>query len=121
MGNQSQTIVVRGLATGRIDENHVAPVVLKQLFVGVFMALIAGIILSLGTMVFARNLSFAFVVGISFCLSIVISCLMGTISPIILKKLRMDPALAAGPFITNFNDVVAILIYLGSATFLLVR
>ena len=55
------------------------------------------------------------VVSISLLLSMLISGLIGTIIPIILQKLKIDPAVASGPFITSINDVTAIVIYYGIA------
>ena len=57
--------------------------------------------------------------GLSLFLSITISGTIGAFTPFLLKQFNIDPAIAAGPFITNFNDVVSIFIYLGLATIMM--
>ena len=55
------------------------------------------------------------VVAASLLLTMIVSGLIGTITPIILKKCKIDPAVASGPFITSINDITAIVIYYGIA------
>jgi magnesium transporter len=49
-----------------------------------------------------------------------LSCAIGSIIPIIFKKINIDPAVASGPFITTLNDVIAVVIYYGLATILFI-
>lgn len=117
VGNQSQTIVVRGLATGKIMDTEQWKIMFKQIRIGMAMGIIAGILIGLFSMfIDPAHHVLSLVVGISLFMSITISGLIGTAIPFILKRFNIDPAVAAGPFITNFNDVISIFIYLGLAT-----
>ena len=116
VGNQSQTIVVRGLATGRIEPLTIGKILFRQTRVGLIMGLLAGIIVGLGISLFNYRQGLAFTVGFSVFVSVTLSATVGAITPLIFKKINIDPAVAAGPFITNFNDVVGIFLYLGFVT-----
>ena len=83
------------------------------------LGLIAGISVAIISLLIQANYTLCFVVGLSLLVSITISGAMGVLTPFILKKMNIDPAVAAGPFITNFNDVTGIFIYLGLVTLFL--
>jgi magnesium transporter len=116
VGNQSQTIVVRGLATGRIEPFTIRKILFRQTRVGLIMGLIAGLLVGTGVAFLNAARSLGLIVGLSIFISITISATVGTITPVIFKKIHVDPAVAAGPFITNFNDIIGILVYMGIAT-----
>ena len=119
VGNQSQTIVVRGLGIGKIIEEDMWKILFKQLQIGLAMGIIAGGSVAAISLLIQTNYMLCFVVGFSLLISITLSGSMGVLTPFLLKKLNIDPAVAAGPFISNFNDVTGIFIYLGLVTFLL--
>ena len=121
VGNQSQTIVVRGLATGKIMDTEQWKILFKQIRIGMAMGIIAGILISFFSLIIdSKHHVLSVIVGFSLFMSITISGLMGAAIPFALKRFNVDPAVAAGPFITNFNDVVSIFIYLSLATGLIV-
>jgi len=121
VGNQSQTIVVRGLATGKIMDTEQWKILFKQIRIGMAMGIIAGILISFFSLIIdSSHHVLALIVGFSLFMSITISGLMGATVPFVLNRFNIDPAVAAGPFITNFNDVVSIFIYLTLATSLIV-
>lgn len=119
VGNQSQTIVVRGLATERINLMGIWDVVGQQIRVGLIMGIISAIVVSFGALIIHLDRILSVVVGISIFFSITFSASVGSMMPFLFKKLNVDPAVAAGPFITNFNDICGILFYFGLASFLL--
>jgi magnesium transporter len=111
VGQQSSIIVVRGLATGEISFGDTS----RRLRREVIVALMNGLVLAL--MIFGiiyfwdRDYIFGLILAISLILIIINASLFGAIIPIFFKKLNIDPALATGPFVTTFNDVVGLLIY----------
>lgn len=123
VGAQSSTIVVRGLATGRLDVRDIWSVVSKQLTVGVILGLIYGGFLGVvARFRFHQDVSaglLALVVGISVICSMSLAALMGSLVPMVFRRINIDPAVASGPFISTSIDVVGIFIYLSIATFLL--
>lgn len=120
-GLQSAAIVVRGIDTGNVNLNKWWEPLLRQfktnLLIGTAIALVIGFI---GFMISDVNrFLFGLSVGLSMFISINIAGIIGTISPMISKKLGFDPALTSGPFETAFQDVIGITIFMTVATFLL--
>ena len=121
IGTQSSTIIVRGMATGRIEIGNEFKVLLKELRVGLILGVLYGIMLG----IFA-NFKFlgsdpmlGAVVGLSICSSMLLATAVGTFTPLILRKLDIDPAVATGPFVTTSIDILGVLLYFMIAGLLL--
>ena len=121
IGTQSSTIIVRGMATGRIEIGNEFKVLLKELRVGLILGVLYGIMLG----IFA-NFKFlgsdpmlGIVVGLSICSSMILATAVGTFTPLILRKLDIDPAVATGPFVTTSIDILGVLLYFMIAGLLL--
>ncbi|MGW8221867.1 MAG: magnesium transporter [Syntrophobacteria bacterium] len=119
VGIQSSTITVRGLATGGVDLNTIGRTIFKEVKVGLLMALACGFTLGVVAEIWHHNPALGFAVGSAMAAAIVVASLMGTLVPIIFKRLGVDPAVASGPFVTTANDITGILIYLSISTFFL--
>lgn len=110
-GIQSSTIVIRGLATGEISLSNTKRRFFRELRVALFI----GFIFGLGMAVIVGlwfNPWMGLMVGIALNIVILQAAMFGGIIPFILKRADIDPALASGPFITTFNDILGLLIYL---------
>ena len=113
VGIQSSAIVVQGLANGSLDIKESGRQILKEVGVG----FINGLIISL--IVFAYN-AFSLnpwnpttlAVSISLMAVVLFASIFGTFVPLTLEKLKIDPALATGPFISITNDIIGMLIYM---------
>ena len=129
IGTQSSTIITRGLLTGRVNPNTAMKIIAKELRVGIILGLIYGVIL--GGISFAMayiiqsngfnyplnqciELSVAIAIGITIAMTL--ATFTGTLAPILLNKMKIDPAIATGPFVTTTIDILGILIYLAIAT-----
>lgn len=125
VGLQSSTTVVRALATGDVGAGKWFRVVLSEFRVGTILGLIAGLIT--GTMALVMHMGVADalkmsgIVTASMALSMCVAATMGAITPLVMQRLKYDPAVASGPFITAVNDVVNVTLYLTVAMFLLAR
>ena len=115
IGIQSSTIVVRGLATGAIQTTDILIRLWKELRVGFLNGIICSIILTLMSLYLTSDLGRALTSGISLLIVVCLAATVGSTTPIILKRMNIDPALATGPFITTTNDIIGIAIYLGLA------
>lgn len=120
VGVQASAIVVQGLANGRLDIKDAWEQIRKE----VLVSLLNATVISLG--VFAYNLiampnDFAVTLSVAVSLFVVVifASVFGTFVPLTLEKLKVDPALATGPFIQITNDVVGLLIYVFISTLLL--
>ena len=113
IATQSSTIIVRGMATGRVNLGGEIKLILKEAQVGLILGTLYGILLGL----FARFIfsdapeNLGFVVGLSICASMIVAATVGTIIPLILRKLDIDPAVATGPFVTTSIDILGVLFY----------
>ncbi len=121
IGTQSSTIVVRGIATGRIDFSGDLKLILKELSVGLILGGLYGLLLGTLAYFFFKDApaTFGLVVGLSICASMVIATSIGTIVPLLLRKLDVDPAIATGPFVTTTIDILGVGIYFLIASALL--
>jgi magnesium transporter len=113
IATQSSTIIVRGMATGRVNIGGEIKLIFKEIKVGLILGSLYGILLG----VFAKFTftsapdNLGFVVGLSICASMVVAATVGTIIPLILRKLDIDPAIATGPFVTTSIDILGVLFY----------
>lgn len=119
VGTQSSAIVVRGIATGRINSSNFLKLLLKEIKVGLFLGLVCGSIAGLAAIILHDNQGLGVVVGFSMFLSIVTAALFGSLIPMIFHRLKIDPAIAGGPIVLAFNDIVGLSIFFGLATILL--
>jgi magnesium transporter len=117
VGTQSSTIIVRGLATGRIEQRHLWGTLFKEIRVSLLLGIVYGLLLSVGTFfLFRQGWMFAGVVGVSLMVSMTVAATVGSLLPILLHKLGVDPAVATGPFVTTSVDLLGSLTYLALAT-----
>ena len=118
-GTQASSIVVRGLATGDIGLLNVGKRLWMELRVALINGIICGGILGLIVGFWVGDYRLGLIVNTALFLIIIISGIIGTAVPLALERFNVDPALAAGPFVTTSNDILSLLIYLGLATFFL--
>ncbi|MCT4796222.1 MULTISPECIES: magnesium transporter [Exiguobacterium] len=120
-GTQSLAVVVRGLATRDLTFRQVVALIFRELWVGVIIGVTCAILIAVIAFVWQGSWTLGFVVGSSLLATLIIGTLAGTIIPLILYKLNVDPAVASGPLITTINDILSLLIYFGVATAFLTR
>ena len=119
IGTQSSTIVVRGLATGRLSVRDIWPVVLKELSIGVILGLVYGLLIGSVAHLRYSMLSLAFAVSLAVISSMSIAALIGSLVPMGFARVNIDPAVATGPFVTTAIDILSVSFYFLIATTLL--
>ncbi len=119
VGLQSSTLIIRGLATGRIELTDVWKVFFREVRIGLLLGLACGLILTGVGWLWHDQGFLGMVVGASLMIAFLVSTSMATIMPVALRRLGVDPAVAAGPFVTTANDITGITIYLVLATVLI--
>ena len=115
-GTQAATVVIRGLATGDISIVHTGKRLLTELWVALINGILCGIVLGIVVAFWLSDPQLGLGVGVSLITVIIFSGSFGAFVPFLLRKFNIDPALAAGPFITTSNDILGLLIYLGIIT-----
>ena len=116
IGTQSSTIVVRGLATGRLDVHDVWSVVGKELAVGLILGLVYGLLIGSVAQLQYSTIMLALAVCIAVICSMSVAALVGSCVPMLLARINIDPAVATGPFVTTSIDIISVYFYFTIAT-----
>jgi magnesium transporter len=119
IGTQSSTIVVRGLAMGRITITELWSVVLKELAIGLILGLVYGMLIGIVAQVTYSTGLLAVAVAASVLSSMSVAALVGSLVPMLFAKIDIDPAVATGPFVTTAIDIISVFFYFAIATSLL--
>ncbi|SJZ63403.1 Mg2+ transporter (mgtE) [Cetobacterium ceti] len=111
-GSQSSTLIIRGMALGEIKIKDYGKVLWKELRVSLIVGIGLGILNFCRMFFLLKNpLDISFLVSLTLGITVVLAKLVGGILPMIAKKLKLDPAIMAGPLVTTVVDGVALIIY----------
>ena len=121
IGTQSITLMVRGMSTGQITLSSGWHHIIRETITGLSIGFIFGVLVTLVTWGWQNNLELGIIVGIAMSLNMTIATMIGTCTPLILKKLRIDPAVASGPVIATTIDVIGLALYLTLVTWYLIN
>lgn len=120
-GTQSLTVAVRALATRDLTASNAARVVRREIMVGLFngvgFALVMGLV---AWALYGRNILLGVVIATAMVINLAVAALAGVLVPLTLHRLKLDPALASGTFVTTVTDVVGFFAFLGLASLVLV-
>jgi len=111
VGIQSSAIIVQGIASNSLGLESTAKKLSKELLVALLNGLILSGLLFLYNFFISDNLALTFTVSTSLFVVIIFAALFGTLIPLLLNRVKIDPALATGPFITTMNDIMGLFIY----------
>jgi magnesium transporter len=113
---QTMTVVVRALATRALSRANAWRVILRELLVGVVNGLAFAIITGVAAVVWFRVPDLGVVIGLAMICNLVAGALGGILIPLLLERVRFDPAVSSGVFVTTVTDVVGFFSFLGIAT-----
>jgi magnesium transporter len=111
VGIQSSAIIVQGIASNSLGLESTGRKLMKELLVALLNGFILSGILFLYNFFVSKNLALTFTVSSSLFVVIIFAALFGTLIPLLLNRVKIDPALATGPFITTMNDIMGLFIY----------
>ena len=111
VGSQSATVIIQGVAMGKIDTNRWGRVIFKELVVGALMGIVIGVLLGIVAPLWEGTAQIGIIVGVAIFSAMLFASLTGSVVPITLMKLKFDPAIASAPFITALNDITGLTIY----------
>ncbi|MEQ8583433.1 MAG: magnesium transporter [Marinoscillum sp.] len=115
VGIQSSSIVVQSLANPNVFAGGIVQRLMKVLFVAVVNGVILALMVFGVVMMVNRNEPLAATVSIALFSVVLLASFMGTITPLVLDKFGINPALASGPFITTANDLLGLAVYFSVA------
>jgi len=112
VGVQSSSIIVQSIASGNRNFDSVGRKLVKELSVAFSTALLFSVLIFLYNFFFNGDMGLTYSVSITLFIVMIFASLFGTVIPLILNKLKIDPAVATGPFITTTNDILGLIIYM---------
>ncbi|MCD2493612.1 magnesium transporter [Lacrimispora sp. NSJ-141] len=118
-GTQSMTIIVRGIALNELNRDNAFRIFLKEFTVGIVTGAAIGGIVAAVEVVIQGNPYLGLVTGLAMILNMMVATATGYLVPVLLKKMRIDPALASAVFVTTATDVLGFFFFLGLATLFL--
>jgi magnesium transporter len=113
---QTMTVAVRALATRELRPSHAWRVIGRELMVGVVNGLAFAVITGIAAATWFKMPDLGIVIGLAMLCNLVAAALGGILVPIVIERVRADPAVASGVFVTTITDVVGFLSFLGIAT-----
>ena len=120
MGVQASAIVVQGLANGSLEITEFSKQLGKEILIGLLNAtILSAVIFIYNLIMLPDNFAVTISVAASLFSVVMFASLLGTVVPLSLEKLKINPAIASGPFIQIMNDIVGLIIYVYVATLFL--
>ena len=114
VGTQSSALVVQGLANSSLDAGNTLQQVMKESVVALINATIISMLVYIYNFIrFGAHATVSYSVSISLFAVVMFASIFGTLVPMTLEKLKIDPAIATGPFIAITNDIIGMLMYMG--------
>ena len=114
-GTQTLIIVTRGIATGRVTTANIKSLINKEVAVSGLNGVIWSIVIALATYYWFSDVVLSIVIGLAIIVNLVVAAFSGAFLPLLLTKLRIDPALAGGVILTTITDVIGFVAFLGLA------
>jgi magnesium transporter len=118
-GAQSSTLMIRGLAVGNVRSSDWLRVLRRETLQGIILG---GMLASVGVaraLIEGDSLAFAMLIGLTIVCIVIMGCVAGAMTPLVLHRIKVDPATSSTPFISTLVDVLGIVIYLSLAQALL--
>tara|TARA_R110002033_G_scaffold22714_4_gene54495 strand:- start:5233 stop:6642 length:1410 start_codon:yes stop_codon:yes gene_type:complete len=114
-GTQSLTVAVRAIATKDLTGSNVWRVIRREVLVGLFNGLLFAVVMGVVGLVWFGSPALGYVIAAAMVVNMVVAGFAGTVIPVILDRVGVDPALASGSFVTTVTDVVGFFSFLGLA------
>lgn len=118
-GSQTLTVVIRGMALGQIERGNLSWLLSKEFAVGALNGLLYAVIVGCVVSLWFQDATMALIIGLAMAINLMAAALSGTLLPVLLKLLKIDPALAGTVILTTITDVVGFISFLGLATLFL--
>jgi len=118
-GNQTLTLVIRGMALGHVGDSNSRALLTKELAVGFLNGIIWAFLIATMVALWKQDLMLGGVIAFAMLMNMTAAGLAGVLIPLGLKRMNIDPALAGTVLLTTITDVVGIFAFLGTATVLL--
>ncbi len=119
-GNQTLAIVIRGIALEQVGRANVRELLFKEVGVGLVNGILWAVVVTAVVAAWFGNVALALIFGLAIVINLINGALSGTLIPLVLSRIGIDPALAGGVLLTALTDVVGFASFLGLATLLVI-
>jgi len=119
-GTQTLTVAVRALAVKELTTSNALKIIIKETFIGGINGIIFAVIISLVSIYWFQDFMLGLIIGVAMVMNLIIAGFAGTIIPLALVRIKIDPALASAVILTTITDVFGFLSFLGLATLFLI-
>jgi magnesium transporter len=118
-GSQTLTLAIRGIALGQLSSGNARALLMKELAVSTLNSLIWAIVVAAIAGVWFSSMEIAVLIGVAITINLLAAAIAGSLLPLLLQRVGIDPALAGSVLLTTVTDVVGFLAFLGLATLFL--
>lgn len=115
-GTQTLTVMVRGMALGQIGHSNRSWLVSREFLVGLINGMLWSLVVAVAASLWFKDPQIGFIIAAAMVINLVTAAVAGTVIPLSLKRMNIDPALAGSVVLTTVTDVVGFLSFLGLAT-----
>ncbi|OZC37910.1 magnesium transporter [Marinobacter vinifirmus] len=116
-GSQTLTLMIRGMAVGQVSNASVRWLLNREFLATALNGVLFALVVSAATMVWFGDKTIGLVIALALVINLTVASVVGTLLPLTLKRLKIDPALAGGVILLTTTDVVGFLSFLGLATY----
>ncbi len=118
-GGQTLTLMIRGMALGRVQDSNARSLLRKEIAVGVLNGVVWAVVVAIVTIFFFSTWQVGAIIGAALAINLITAAFAGFLIPLMLQKLRIDPALAGTVVLTTITDIVGFVTFLGLGTYFL--
>ncbi len=115
-GNQTLTVMIRGMALGQVGRNNISWLLSKEFRVGLINGLLWALVMGAVVSAWFNDIILALIIAAAMVINLLTAAIAGALLPVLLKRINIDPALAGGVALTTVTDVVGFFAFLGLAT-----
>ncbi|WP_415898921.1 magnesium transporter [Neptuniibacter sp. QD48_11] len=115
-GSQTLTLVIRGQALGHVERSNAGWLLNREIIVGALNGILWALVIAVVATLWFQDINIGIVIALAIVINLIAGAIAGTLLPICLKSLGIDPALAGSVLLTTITDVVGFFAFLGLAT-----
>jgi magnesium transporter len=115
-GTQTLTVLIRGIAMGQVGRNNQAWLVNRELMIGILNGTLWALVVAVAASLWFDDWNIGLIIAAAMVINLITAALTGAILPLIMTRIKIDPALAGGVVLTTVTDVVGFVSFLGLAT-----
>ncbi len=115
-GSQTLTVMIRGMALGQVERGNLSWLLSKEFTVGALNGMLYAVVVGSVVSIWFQDMTMALIIGLAMAINLMAAALTGTLLPVSLRAMKIDPALAGSVILTTVTDIVGFVSFLGLAS-----